>query len=475
MSQSELARLADLAESDPDALDTYLEQASPKAVEAIRSRAWQVVARPEQREPDGDWLIWLILTGRGWGKTRSGAEWTIERAERISRQTSSDVRWALVGRDFSDVRDTMVEGESGILRSLAPSQLHGGSLDSAWNRSLGELRLSCGARLRAFSSERPSKLRGPQHHGAWIDEPATLRDADLGLRHDTTLANLLLGLRLPPDPRCCITGTPRRVALILELIDDDAVRVTKGSTYENLSNLAPSYRERIIDRYEGTRLGRQELHAELLDDVGELFQRDWFRIVDEAPPGLIVVRAWDLAATEPSDSNPDPDWTAGALVGLDKATGIKTVLHIARFRELPGAVEERIVDLASEDALRIVGIEQEPGSAGKAQVAHYAKRLTGISRVEAIRPTGAKQTRAEVVAADAERGRVQLLRGDWNLGLLDELEAFPGAGMHDDQVDALAHAWELLARRERRGVRSSSGNRAVAQASIRELSGIRRT
>jgi predicted phage terminase large subunit-like protein len=474
MSQSELSRLAELAESDPAAVDSWLGDAPQTVVDAIRDRAWSVIARPEQREPEGDWLIWLILTGRGWGKTRSGAEWTIERAERLARQTGDEIRWALVGRDFSDVRDTMVEGESGILRSLAPSQLHGNSIDDAWNRSLGELRLSCGARLRAFSSERPSRLRGPQHHGAWIDEPATLRDADRGLRHDTTLANLLLGLRLRPDPRCCITGTPRRVALILELLDDDAVHVTSGSTYDNLANLAPSYRERIIDRYEGTRLGRQELHAELLDDVGELFQRDWFQIVDDVPSGLVQVRAWDLAATEPTESNPDPGWTAGALVGLDRATGVKTVLHIARFRELPGAVEERIVELGREDALRVVGIEQEPGSAGKAQVAHYAKRLGGISRVEAIRPTGAKATRAEVVAADAERGRVRLLRGDWNLALLDELEAFPGAGMHDDQVDALAHAWELLARRERRGVRSAAGNRAVTQSTIRELSGTRR-
>ena len=472
MSTSELHRLAELAEQDPARLEEWLATADRDALAAVGERAWQVIARPEQREPKGEWLVWLILTGRGWGKTRSGSEWTIERIERLAATTDGTIRWALVGRDFSDVRDTMIEGETGILKSLAPSQLVNGSVEDSWNRSLGELRLACDATLRVFSSQRPEKLRGPQHHGGWVDEPASLRDADLGLREDTTFSNLLFGLRLPPDPRLCVTGTPKRMPLILELLADDAVHVTKGSTYDNLHNLAPAYRKQVVDRYEGTRLGRQELHAELLEDAGEVFQRAWFPIVDEAPPAKQTVRAWDLAATEPSDANPDPDWTAGALVSV-AADGTKTVLHMARFRESPGRVEERIEQLATEDALRVVGIEQEPGSAGKSQVEHYRKLLKGISRVESIRPTGSKEVRAESLAADAERGRVQLLRGDWNHALLDELEAFP-AGPHDDQVDAIVHAFELLRSRSGRGVRSSPGNRGVTQTSIRELTGQRR-
>lgn len=443
------SRLDWLSRVDDDERAAYLATCDGDELALILERDWTVVRRPEQGEPDGEWLAWVICTGRGWGKTRTGAEWSIERARTLAAKMGHGVRWALVGETFADARDTMVEGESGLLSSLAPSELVNGSVDDSWNRSLGELTLANGTRYKLFSSEKPRRLRGPQHHGLWADEPGTFRDAKDGLGEDTTMAMALFGLRLDPDPRACVTGTPRNVRLIRELLDDPRMIVTTGSTYENLHNLAPSYRQRVVERYEGTRLGRQELHAELLADTGETFQRGWFDFVEQAPTGPKVsrVRYWDLAATEPSEMNPDPDWTCGALVSIDNGQrpARYCIEHVARFRLQPGKVEDRIIELAREDGLRRVGIEQEPGSAGKSQVAHYKRQVSGISRVEGHRPTGPKETRAEIVAAAAEQGRVSIVRGSWNLGLLDELEEFPN-GNHDDQVDALSGAWDLLQR-----------------------------
>jgi predicted phage terminase large subunit-like protein len=309
------------------------------------------------------------------------------------------------------------------------------------------LRLADGSKVKGFSSERPGSLRGPQHDFVWGDEPAEWRDARLGLAEDTTFSNALIGCRLPPDPRVCLSGTPKGVRLIRELVSDSRTAVTRMTTYDNLSNLAPEYRERILDRYEGTRLGRQELMGELLDDAGGMFSRDWFTVTDEPLQGRRV-RAWDLAATEPSDSNPDPDWSAGALVGwnpdrvVDGRRGVLQIQHIARWRLGPGATEERVVMFGREDRLPRVLVEQEPGSSGKAQVAQYARALAGVSRVDGLAPTGPKQVRAEVWASLAEQGRVSVLAGDWVSGFLDEVDEFP-LGSHDDQVDAvsLAAGW----------------------------------
>jgi phage terminase large subunit-like protein len=218
---------------------------------------------------------------RGFGKTRAGAEWAKHQAQRHEGS-----KGALVCPTFPDGRDTMVEGESGLLSILAPSHLRGGSVDTAWNRSIGELYLDNGTHLKIFSSERPGRLRGPQHHWAWGDEPAEWLDANvdpLVTLKGTTWSNLLFGCRLPPNPRVMLTGTPKVNRLILGLLWHRGDRtqgpahnvvVTTGSTYDNLDNLAASFKADILDQYEGTTLGQQELHAMLLEDVpGALWQR----------------------------------------------------------------------------------------------------------------------------------------------------------------------------------------------------------
>src|SRR6516164_2190242 len=204
-------------------------------------------ARGNQRPPDGDWRTWLMLMGRGAGKTRAAAEWVRRRVE-----SGAARRLALVGATAADVRDTMVDGESGLLAISPP-----------WFRPRYEptkrrLTWPNGARATTFSADEPDRLRGPQHDAAWCDELAAWR-------YPAAFDNLLFGLRLGDDPRLCVTTTPRPVRLVVDLLDDATTAVMRGTTYENRSHLAPSFFERIVTKYEGTRLGQQELLAEVLE------------------------------------------------------------------------------------------------------------------------------------------------------------------------------------------------------------------
>lgn len=266
--------MTDLGSLDPDEVASLLDHATEEEarllVLALETELydWRTQARPNQLPPGGDWLVWLILAGRGFGKTRVGAEWVKEQAH------VPDTRGALVGATLDDVRDTMVEGESGVLSVLPPSALRGGAIDTAWNRTLVEVYLANGSKLKGFSSQKPDKLRGPQHHYAWGDEPMAWADADRGPEQEsTTWSNLMFGLRLGAHPRCVVTGTPKPRRLLVGSNDDPGllempgVTVTRGTTYDNLANLAPTFAAQVLARYEGTRTGRQELNAEVLEDV----------------------------------------------------------------------------------------------------------------------------------------------------------------------------------------------------------------
>jgi predicted phage terminase large subunit-like protein len=264
------------------------------------------------------------------------------------------------------------------------------------------------------------------------------------------------------------TGTPKNVRLIHDLINDPGTVVTKGTTYDNLINLGKEYKQRILERYENTRLGRQELMAELLTDAGAVFSRSWFPPSPERlrGPNVKVIRAWDLAATEPSDGNPDPDWTSGVLVAWDPnrvvegsdVPGVLQIQDIARWRLGPGATQDKILRQTKLDGLPRVLIEKEPGSAGKSLISAYSRAMSGLARVEGIAPSGDKQTRAEIWSLLGEQGRVTLLEGDWIPDFLTELEEFP-MGAHDDQIDAVSLGAGWLT-----GRRTSSRRRRVAQA-----------
>lgn len=453
-----------LALMTDDEREAYLDTLSDLELRLIADRDWSMLARPEQLEPVGDWLAWFIKAGRGFGKTRSGGEWTMDRIKRLEAQGIDGVRWCLVAPTFGDVRDTMVEGESGLSKIIPPSMLLGGSWERSWNRSLAEINLENGHKIKGFSSEKPDRLRGPQHHGAWVDEPAYLKDASQGTADDTTWSNLLLGLRLPPDPRVVITGTPKRNALVTELCADPTIVVVNGSTYDNLANLSSQFKQRVVARYAGTRLGRQELNAELLEGIGEKFQWGWFNIADELPwRPTKTIRYWDLAATEPHEGNQDPDWTAGAKVAMNEQTRQYALLHIVRFRLNPGARNLKMRQVAEADGPDVnVYVEQGRGSDGKAVVAAIAKDLDGAARVRGDLVTGQKEDRADLAAGAAEQGRFWIVSGGtWDLtDFKDESEEFPN-GRHDDMVDAVSGAMKMLGAGGNRTRSSSASGRSL--------------
>jgi hypothetical protein len=241
----------------------FLTSLTPPEREALLFR-WAFWARPNQFSPPGAWRVWLLLAGRGFGKTRTGAEWVRHRIE-----TGKSRRMALVAATAADARDVMVEGESGILAISPPS------FRPLYEPSKRRLTWPNGAIATLYSAEEAQRLRGPQHDDAWCDEVAAWADPE-------TWDMLMFGLRLGDDPRCCVTTTPKPVPLVLDLIKSKTTALTKGSTYDNRANLAPGFFADIITKYEGTRLGRQELLAEMLD-IGGLFFDIWNEKVHVVP------------------------------------------------------------------------------------------------------------------------------------------------------------------------------------------------
>lgn len=260
---------------------------------------WPLHARRSQLPPEGDsWLVWLILAGRGWGKTRVGTEWIrtlIEGPSPLMAAREAPSRIALVAETAADARDVLVEGESGVLEMSPPDQR------PLYEPSKRRLTWPNGVRAFLYNATEPDQLRGPQHGAAWCDELAKWKYAR------DTWDQLQFGLRIGMHPRQVITTTPRPLKILKEIGADPATVVTRRTTYDNLENLSPAY-TKIIRRYEGTRLGRQELNAETLDDVpGALWTHkliDATRIAPENLPDMSrVVVAVDPAVTAHENSD----------------------------------------------------------------------------------------------------------------------------------------------------------------------------
>src|SRR5712671_2282253 len=270
-----------LASLPPEQLAAFLKRTSDRELEAIE-HDWGWWGRPNQQAPKGDWRTWLLLAGRGFGKTRSGAECIRDQVIHHGRR-----RIALVAPTAADARDVMVEGESGLLAIGPPQQR------PQYEPTKRRLTWPNGAIATLFSADEPERLRGPQHDAAWCDELASWR-------YPEAWDMLMLGLRLGTDPRVVVTTTPRPTKLIRELIADPTVVVTRGTTHENRANLAPVFLGQIVRKYQGTRLGRQELEAEILEDVpGALWNRGVIEATraSRAPSLIRVVVAIDPAAS----------------------------------------------------------------------------------------------------------------------------------------------------------------------------------
>ena len=279
-----------------------LENLSDMDIESrILRLKWVKQSRPKQLTPDGDWSVWLILAGRGWGKTLTGAQDMAWFA-----LNNPDSRIAIVAPTFADGRDTCIEGESGLISILSEK------LIANYNRSLGELVLHNGSRFKTFSSDTPERLRGPQHHRAWCDELGSWK-------YSETWDQLLFGLRLGDNPKVIVTTTPKPIPLVKDLAKRKDVHITSGSTFENKANLAESSLEQLKQRYEGTRLGRQELYAEVLEDVeGSLWSRDLIEksilpYNEKLPDMKRIVEAVDPAVT----ANKNSDETGIVVCSVD--------------------------------------------------------------------------------------------------------------------------------------------------------------
>ncbi len=383
---------------------------------------WLKSARPNQITPPGeDWDVWLLLAGRGFGKTRSGAEdmgWYA--------MTNAGVRCAVVGRTYTDVRDVCFEGESGLLAVIPNSWV------KSYTRSLGSLciELTNGSLIFGYGSESPDKLRGPQHHRAWADELAAWEDMD-------AWDQLLFGLRLGRNPQAVVTTTPRPIAILKDLVSrvGGDVRMSTGSTYENAQNLPERFLRRLRERYEGTRLGRQELFAELLFDVpGALWSYESFVRVASTPDLERIVVAVDPAVTSRSESAETGIIVAGKCTV--KRRGLGFILHDGTLRGRPEEWASRAISLYRQYQADAIVAEVNNGGD---LVEHTIHTVDPNVKVVKVRASRGKIIRAEPVSALYEQGRV------FHLGLFHKLEdqmvSYDGEGkVSPDRMDAAVWA-----------------------------------
>ncbi len=383
---------------------------------------WELTAREKQKIPEGDWQTWLILAGRGFGKTRTGAE-TI-------RQWKDDYPIIhLVAATSADVRDIMIEGESGLL-NISPKWDK-----PVYHASKRKVTWSNGAYALLFSADEPDRLRGPQCHKAWADELATWRYPD-------AWDQLQFGLRLGNNPQCVVTTTPRPTKIIKELAKDETTMITTGSSYENKDNLAAAFYDKIIKKYEGTRIGRQELNAEILEDVeGALWKSnviDPYR-VSKAPELIKIVVAIDPAVTSNQDSNE----TGIIAVGYNNIQGYQHfyVLDDYSGTYTPNQWATRSIQMY--DFLEANEIIAETNNGGDL-VETVIKSIDSNIPYKKVHASRGKVTRAEPVVGLYEQGRVH------HIGSLSKLEdqmTTWDAGAGDpspDRVDALVWAISSL-------------------------------
>ena len=422
---AEALSLAERLATNPAELAAFLGSLSEDEQRLVQYEWRGFWARPKQLAPNWAWRFWLILAGRGFGKTRIGAEWVIEKAATSKKGT----RIALVAETAPDARDVMVEGESGILACSPPW------FRPIYTPSKRRLLWPNGVIAKTYTAEKPNQLRGPQHHFAWGDEPAKWKYSD-------AWDQLLFGLRLGDFPQAVLTTTPRPTPLVKEWVKDAGgenpqFAITRGSTKENRSNLAPSFLEGIIRKYAGTRLGRQELDAEILDDApGALWKRveniDKHRVV--GAPELVRI----VIAIDPSVSSDSP----GAATGI-VAAGLGVNGH--GYVLADGSLEQPTPEQWGKGAVtlynlhradRIIGEVNNGGDLVESNV-RAIDRDVPFSKVHAAR---GKQTRAEPISSLYEQGRVHHVG---SLALLEDemCQWEPGVSTWSpNRIDALVWA-----------------------------------
>jgi phage terminase large subunit-like protein len=404
-----------------------LRSLASKLADTLADGGWRSKARPSQLPPLGDWNGWGLLGGRGLGKTWVGSNYTNELAQTVSRI-------ALIGATAADVRDTMIEGESGILRT-APSWF-----TPTYEPSKRRIEWPNGAQAAAFSAEESERLRGPQFSFLWADELCAWQNAQ------AVWDMAMFALRIGDHPRWLFTTTPKPIKLLRELLAREGkdVTITRGSTFENAANLAPSFLEAIKARYGGTRIGRQELNAELLSDVpGALWQLDWLDRdrVARAPELKRIVVAIDPAVS----NNEGSDQTGIIVAGID-ADKHGYILEDLSGRYAPHEWAAKAVSAYQRHkADRIIAEKNNGGD----MVENTIRMVSYNVSFKAVHASRGKVTRAEPISALYEQRKIHHVGA---LSVLeDEMCAFTSdfdrtrAGYSPDRMDALVWAlFELM-------------------------------
>ena len=396
--------------------------------------SWEFWARPSQHIPPGAWKYWIINAGRGAGKTRSGAEWV---RYKVSNGCG---RVSLIAPTAADARDVMVEGESGILAVCWKGDKAGKPL---YEPSKRRITWENGAQAALFSAEESERLRGPQSDAIWADELAAWGGTKSRALQEKTRRAVwdmaMFGLRLGDHPQALVTTTPKPSALLRELLADPESVVSSGSTYDNADNLAPSFLAEMRKKYEGTRLGRQELHAVMLDDVqGALWTAETIGApVDSVPPLKRVVVGVDPSGADGSGEGDSDD--IGIVVAAETESGEFIVLEDATLNASPSGWAKEVKRASEKHGADKVVVETNFGGALAMSNIRTAWPDAPLKKVVASR---GKHIRAEPIASLYEQGRVKHVRG---LGKLESqmekmtLSGYSGDGS-PDRLDALVWA-----------------------------------
>lgn len=379
---------------------------------------WRFWARPNQIAPEGDWQTWLALAGRGFGKTEAGAQWVRERVKSGARSV------ALVAETQKDLEEVMV---ARLVKIHPPGE------EPAVRYRPVRLIWPNGAIALGYNGTEPDQLRGPEFDTAWVDELAKYRYAR------ETWDMLQFTMRSGPDPRVFVTTTPRPIPILKEILAAPSTVVTRGTTFDNVRNLPASFLKRLKDRYEGTRLGRQELNAEILDDMpGALWTREMFdtQRLKEAPAMSRVVVAIDPSGTGGADDDGD---SIGIVVAGKGVDGRGYVLADRTCKLSPDGWGRRAIAAYHEfGASRIVAER----NFGGAMVEHVLRTIDRKAAYKEVTASRGKIARAEPVAALYEQGKIS------HVGSFPELEdqaclmlpdGFAGEGS-PDRTDALVWA-----------------------------------
>lgn len=402
---------------------------TPREVEALKYD-WDFWAREGQLPPEGDWRKWLIMTGRGWGKTRTAAEYVRDLAFKATAP-----RMGLIARTAGELRSTMVEGEAGIL-ACSPPWFY-----PHYEPSKRRITWPNGVQAETFSGDKPDQLRGPSHHFIWADELASWRYAE------EAWSNAMFGCRLG-DAKSLITTTPRPIKQLKELLKMDGVIVVTGTSYENMENLAGGYRENILT-YEGTRLGRQELLGQLLADTpGALWTLQLLdeTRVTELPEKVEIVRT--VVGVDPAVTSSDESNETGIVVASRASNGHAYVWNDLSGRRSPdGWAKVAVGAYHGMSADRIIGETNNGGDL----VEKIIRTVDPNVAYRGVHASKGKIARAEPVAALYEQHKVHHI-GTFSQ-LEDQLTTYvPGeADFSPDRMDALVWAITELMLKKRAG------------------------